>query len=99
MRHPPADVIGQTHVVVVAARDGAHIQRLPLAVVCTGVRPAWLIAFMESPRAIEQSRRRAQRWRIRAAAARQVGDYDDPCHQRRGNDADDQFALCWRHAG
>src|SRR6185436_3704245 len=42
VRHPPADVIGQTHVAVVAARRGSHIQRLPPVVVCNGVRPAWV---------------------------------------------------------
>jgi hypothetical protein len=97
MRHPPADVIGQAHVAVVAARQGGHIQRLPPVVVCTGVRPAWVIADMESPRAIEQSRRGTQRWRIGPAAARQVGEYDGPGHQRRGDDADDHCALCWQH--
>ena len=94
VRHPPAYVIGQTHVAVVAARQGGHIDRLPTAIVCIGVRPVWVIAGMESPGAIEQSSCGAQRRRIRAAAARQVGDHDGQCHQRRDDDADDQFALC-----
>ena len=94
MRHPPADVIGQTHVAVVAARRGGHIDRLPIAIVCIGVRPVWVIAGMESPGAIEQRRCGAQRRRIGAAAPRQVGDHDGECQQRRDDDADDQFALC-----
>ena len=52
-----------------------------------------VIAGMESPSTIEQGRCGAQRWWIRVAAARQVGDHDGPCHQRRYDDADDQFAL------
>src|SRR5499427_8024320 len=94
VRHPPAYVIGQTYVAVVATRQGGHIYRLPSAIVYIGVRPVWVIAGMESPGAIEQSSCGAQRRRIRAAAARQVGDHDGQCHQRRYDDADDQFALC-----
>jgi len=70
VRHPPAYVIGQTHVAVVAARQGRHIDCLPTVIVCIGVCPVWIIAGMESPGAIEQSSCGAQRWRIRAAAAR-----------------------------
>ena len=33
VRHPPADVIGQTHVAVVAARQGGHVDRLPSLVI------------------------------------------------------------------
>ena len=95
VRHPTADVIGQTHVAVVAARQGGQIDRLPVAIVCIGGRPARIIAGMESPGAIEQSRCGTQRRRIRAAAARQVGDHDGEYQQRRDDDADDQFALCW----
>ena len=90
VRHPPAYVVGQTHVAVVAARHGSHIDRLPTVIVCIGVRPVWVIAGMESPGAIEQSSCGAQRRRIGAAAARQVGDHaaqrnqgdnDDPDHE------------------
>jgi hypothetical protein len=86
--------VRQTHVAVVAARQGSHIDSLPTAIVCIGVRPVWVIAGMESPGAIEQSSCGAQRRRIRPAAARQIGDHDGQCHQRRYDDTDDQFALC-----
>ena len=33
VRHPAADVIGQTHVAVVAARQGGHVERLPSIVI------------------------------------------------------------------
>src|SRR4029079_4959570 len=52
VRHPPAYVIGQTHVTVVAARRGGHVDRLPTAVVCIDGRPLWVIADLESPGAI-----------------------------------------------
>jgi hypothetical protein len=94
VRHPPAYVIGQTDVAVVAARWGGQIDRLPTVVVCSGVRPVSVIADMESPGAIEQSSCGAQIRRIRAAADRQIGDHDGPCHQRHHHDADDQSALC-----
>jgi hypothetical protein len=94
VRHPPAHVIGQTHVAVVAARQGGQIDRLPTAVVGIRARPLSVIAGMKSPGAIEQCRCGAQRSRIRSAAARQVGDHDGRCQQRRHDDADHQFALC-----
>jgi len=93
VRHPPAHVIGQTHVAVVAARQGSQIDRLRTAVVGIRVRPVWVIAGMKSPGAIEQRRCGAQRPRIRAAAARQVGDHDGQCQQRHHDDGDHQFAL------
>src|SRR5260370_34899134 len=71
VRHPPAYVVGQTYVAVVAARQGGHIDRLPTVIVCIGVCPVWIIAGMESPGAIEQSSCAAQRRRIRRAAAPQ----------------------------
>src|SRR5262252_5022919 len=93
VRHPPAYVIGQTYVAVVATRQGGHIYRLPSAIVYIGVRPVWVIAGMESPGGIEQSSCGAQRRRVRAAAARQVGDHNGQCQQRRYDDAEDLFAL------
>src|SRR6185436_13607272 len=71
VRHPPADVIGQTHVAVVASRQGGQIERLPTAIVCESVRPAWVIADMESPGASS-----------RVAAARSVGGSGRPPRAR-----------------
>src|SRR6185369_897699 len=93
VRHPSAYVIGQTDVAVVAARHGGQVDGLPTVIVGIRVRPAWVIAGMESPGTIEQGRCGAQRWRIRSAAARQGGDRDGQRHQRRYDDADDQLAL------
>src|SRR6476660_8187850 len=67
VRHPPAYVIGQTDVAIVAARHGGQVDGLPTVIVGIRVRPAWVIAGMESPSTIEQGRCGAQRWRIRAA--------------------------------
>jgi hypothetical protein len=92
--HPPADVIGQAHVAVVAARQGGQIDRLPTAIVCSGIRPEWVIAGMKPPRAIEQNGGGAQRRRIRPPAARQLSNHDGECHQRHDDDANDQFTLC-----
>jgi hypothetical protein len=93
VRHPPADVIGQTHVGVVAARRGGQIDRLPAAIVCVGVRPVRVIAGAESPGAIEQRRRGAQLRRIRTAAGCQVSDHDSQGNKRHCDDYDDQPAL------
>ena len=45
--YPPAYVIGQTHVAVVAARRSRPADLLPTVIVCIGVRPVWVIADME----------------------------------------------------
>ena len=74
VRHPPADVIRQSDVAVVAARRGGQVDGFPTAIVCGGVRPARVVADMESPGAIEQGRRGAQGRRIWATANRQAGD-------------------------
>src|SRR5262249_29870106 len=59
VRHPPADVVGETDVAVVAARRGGQIDGSPIAIVRTGVGPARVIAGVELPLAVEQNGRGA----------------------------------------
>jgi hypothetical protein len=74
MRHPPADIVGQADVAVMAARTGGQVDGLPIAVVRADVGPVRVIADMESPAAVEQGRRGAQRRRVTPASARQGTD-------------------------
>ena len=93
VRHPPADVVGQTDIAIVATRRGGQIDRLPTVIVGAGVRPMRVVANVESPGAIQQRRLSAQlRW-IRTAAPCQVGDHEDQGNKRRRDDDGDQPPL------
>ena len=93
MRHPPVDMVGQTDVVVVTAWLGGQVDRLPRVVVIEWIRPARVIAGMESPTAVEQRRRGAQCRRIGPAAAREIDDHDGQRQHARQDDRDEQPAL------
>jgi hypothetical protein len=93
LRHPPADVIWQTDITIVAARQGGQIDRLPTAIVGINVRPVWVVAGMKSPGSIEQGGGGSRRWRSGAAGTRQVGYYGSDKDQRRKDNAGHQFAL------
>ena len=93
VRHPPADVVGQTDIAVVAAGRGGQIDGLPI-----DDRPRLRRPSAGHRRCGIASGRRAE-WPRRAASADrpasalQVGDHDGPRQQGRQGDPDEQPAL------
>ena len=83
VRRPAADIVGQANVAIMAARLGGQVDGAPIAIDRARLGPAWIIAGVESPVAIEQCRRGAQRRRIGLATALEIEQQNCPHHQSR----------------
>ena len=90
MRHPPVNVVWQTHVAIVTAGCRGQVHDFPIAIIPLRIGPSRIVADVKVPGTVEENGLSAQRWRIRATSALQGDDHDRPRQHGRKGDPDTQ---------